>query len=248
MYAHNHGCNTNLTHAAFVRKAPRPGHGGHPDGRRGLRQRLLRQVHERPRAGPGLRRAGLAPLGRADRRRRRCTTSTARSAGSTPTGCSPTSSRPTRCDEFVVAHAGPPVVRGVRAHRPARPVHAERGSTSTTSTTSRGIRRPSTRRTSATSRRSCSPIPRQDRHRMQRIWEGKLEELRDVDDQVRDLVRTLCRHRSAREHRHHDGLRQRVPARRAPPLPEEAALRGVHGRPLRGPRPRLRARAHPERW
>ena len=26
---------------------------------------------------------------------------------------------------------------------------------------------------------------------MQRIWEGKLEELRDVDDQVRDLVRTL---------------------------------------------------------
>lgn len=35
-------------------------------------------------------------------------------------------------------------------------------------------------------------LPFQDRHRMQRIWEGKLEELRDVDDQVKELMDTLA--------------------------------------------------------
>jgi len=34
--------------------------------------------------------------------------------------------------------------------------------------------------------------PRQEHHRMRRIWEGKLEELRDVDDQVRELMVTLA--------------------------------------------------------
>jgi len=37
--------------------------------------------------------------------------------------------------------------------------------------------------------RSHSP---QDQHKMRRIWEGKLEELRDVDDQLRDLMGLLA--------------------------------------------------------
>ncbi len=37
--------------------------------------------------------------------------------------------------------------------------------------------------------RSHSP---QDQHKMRRIWEGKLEELRDVDDELRDLMGLLA--------------------------------------------------------
>ena len=189
MYAHNHRCNTNLTHAAFVRRrldrdtvATRMADAGYLNGYFG--KYMNGHAQDPGYVAPGWHRwvalTDASSLYNVDGEVRRIDTDRMLADRFSAE----------RCDEFIVAHADRPwfaVFAPTAPHDPYTPSRKHVHDFDHVAWDP-----PAFNETNLSDKSAfLQSIPRQDRHKMQRIWEGKLEELRDVDDQVRDLVRTL---------------------------------------------------------
>ncbi|GAA2156642.1 sulfatase [Nocardioides koreensis] len=190
MYLHNHGCDTNKTHRAFVHKgldqdtvATRLSAAGYVNGYFG--KYMNGQAQDPAYVAPGWDR--WVTLTDSDSQLNVDGTDHRLD----PDGDVPDQFSADHCSEFIVDNAGHPwfaVFAPTAPHDPYTPsaehVHDFDGVTwdpPAFNERNLGDKAPFLR-----------SDPEQEHHKMRRIWEGKLEELRDVDDEVRELMVTLA--------------------------------------------------------
>ncbi len=191
MYAHNHRCNTNQTHAKFVRRhldedtvATRMADAGYVNGYFG--KYMNGHAQDPGYVAPGWQRwvalTDATSLYNVDGAVRRINTDRVLADQFSAD----------RCGEFIAQHTDRPwfaVFAPTAPHDPYTPSKKHVHDFDHVAWDPPAFNEKNLSDKPAFLR----SISRQDRHKMQRIWEGKLEELRDVDDQIRDLVATMSR-------------------------------------------------------